>query len=287
VFQRSWDDDEAALHGRGGQRQDGVDIYGHDRKGRVVGVQCKRRSLFDKDNTPCVEDALSEKLLRHEAEAAEKFTPELEAFVLATTLPRDVHLQKIARKVSKERKDAGKFGVTIWFWTDTLDVLNRNGELLRWYFKHLVHPAARVDPDKLILGVLESAFTRPAFTTRMHVENGGGDFLKAMADTQQALNTGLLVTRDGEVVERAPNFRRLSNPDWVKRLTGVGRLVQESRDEYTRAEKAGEIWHEGYLAVAPDVADRLNRLRGQALLELNAVLREAGMAPVASPLIDV
>jgi hypothetical protein len=286
VFRRVWDDDDTQLHGRSGQRQNGVDIFGHDRKRRHMGAQCKRRSLFNRDGTPAIEDALSKETVKKDVEAADNFTPQLEAFVLATTLPRDTHLQKIARELTEERQNDGKFGVTIWSWTDTLDVLNRNGELLRWYFAHLVHPAARIDLDRVTLGVIQSAFSRPAFTTRMHVENGGDDFLQALIGTQQALNTGLLMTRDGTVVERAPPIKRLTNPDWVKRLKRVGNLIQQARDEYTRAVASGQIRDEGFLAVDHAVADRLNDLRAKALRALNTVLEEAGMDSVDSPLLS-
>ena len=44
VYSRIWRDPHAQRHGRTGQPQHGVDIYGrpHGLAGRYVGVQCKR-----------------------------------------------------------------------------------------------------------------------------------------------------------------------------------------------------------------------------------------------------
>lgn len=52
VFREVWKDPHAELHGRSGQEQQGVDIFGHDRtRGSWIpcGVQCKRRRRADAD----------------------------------------------------------------------------------------------------------------------------------------------------------------------------------------------------------------------------------------------
>lgn len=224
--------------------------------------------------------------VKKEIEKAEKFAPSLDAFIVATTLPRDTNLQALARHLTAERKKLGKFGVKLWLWEDTEDVANRHGELLRWYYAEVVGPNdSRIDPDQLILGMLKTAFSRPAFTTPMHVENGGADFLQAIIDTQAAINTGRLVARDREVIERAPNVKRLSNARWRGEIGRVSRLLQKARDEYTRALQAGEIRDEGILCVDFEVALRINDLRADALCVLNSVLIEAKIEPVDSPLL--
>jgi hypothetical protein len=44
LFRREWDDTNAVRHGRQGQPQDGVDIYGgRNDHGHYAGIQCKAR----------------------------------------------------------------------------------------------------------------------------------------------------------------------------------------------------------------------------------------------------
>jgi hypothetical protein len=46
LFQEEWRDWHVVRHGREGQRQDGVDIYGRPNGADYSGVQCKGKKLF-------------------------------------------------------------------------------------------------------------------------------------------------------------------------------------------------------------------------------------------------
>src|ERR1700730_14661634 len=85
-------DPNTQMHGRTGQPQNGVDIWGYrgEDRARLVGVQCK---LSDDDIT-VVE-------LEAELEKAKGFEPAISEFILVTTAPRDGKIQKRARELTE------------------------------------------------------------------------------------------------------------------------------------------------------------------------------------------
>jgi hypothetical protein len=91
--------------------------------------------------------------IKEEIEKAEKFNPCLQMFYFATTLKRDVNLQKEIVNICKHRVDNKKFPVYILFWEDIFQDLVLNEAVLR---KH--YPQLFVFNDKLnnpnILGLL-------------------------------------------------------------------------------------------------------------------------------------
>ncbi|MEO6603623.1 MAG: restriction endonuclease [Polyangiaceae bacterium] len=106
-----WDDPNTQMHGRGGQEQAGVDIYGRPRTGGgFSAVQCKRKGNV-LDNAE-----ISERELREEVEKAKTFTPALTGeFILAFTGKRDAKIQAVARAIAEEHKPAGLFHVVVYF----------------------------------------------------------------------------------------------------------------------------------------------------------------------------
>lgn len=112
LFECIFGDPQTQTHGRGGQRQDGVDIYGRrdGGKGRLVGIQCKGR---DADYGGPV----TENELKKEVQKTEKFKPALEEFILITTAPDDKHIQENARLLEEELKRSGRdLSVAVWGW---------------------------------------------------------------------------------------------------------------------------------------------------------------------------
>lgn len=122
--------------GRQGQQQNGVDILYEDFSCRLTGVQCK-----------LVTD-LTIKQISAEVDEAEKFRPELEAYIVAASVPRDAPLQKLVYDLSAKRAASGKFRLGIWFWEDISFFLSRDPiELARHYpqlFGSSSHPVAPV-----------------------------------------------------------------------------------------------------------------------------------------------
>lgn len=115
LYQEVWGDPNAVRHGRTGQPQYGVDIYGHDRNRRFTGIQCKGKDAgFGAE--------LTERELRDEVEKAKAFRPPLDVFILATTAQPDVKIQQVARDLDQAHKTIGLFDVHVVAW-DTLQLL--------------------------------------------------------------------------------------------------------------------------------------------------------------------
>lgn len=110
VYSRIWKTTDAELNGRGGQAQAGVDVYGTNRvENLYTGVQCKGK---DADYG----GALTEAELRAEVKKALTFQPPLDAFIVLTTAPNDVAIQRVAREISLEHRKKGLFEVRVTGW---------------------------------------------------------------------------------------------------------------------------------------------------------------------------
>lgn len=130
-------DPETKIHGRRGQAQNGVDVYGYDHKagtGELVAVQCK-----GKDNY--LERNVTEDELREEVRKAISFQPAISKFILATTGNRDANIQAFTRAVNAENVSAGRFTVSTWSWPDISEqVQNYPALLRRFYPENFVSP---------------------------------------------------------------------------------------------------------------------------------------------------
>jgi hypothetical protein len=122
-----WNDAGAKKNGRQGQPQNGVDIYGRPIYSSLfAGIQCK-------DKKGQLGSELGKEELEVECEKARKFTPELKAFTLATTAPRDVEIQKHSRLLS----DSGSFPFTVDVsaWDDIQSEIVYRPAILQHYYK--------------------------------------------------------------------------------------------------------------------------------------------------------
>jgi hypothetical protein len=127
-----WESPNFTRFGRVGQKQDGVDIYGYNNLGQLIGVQCKN-TLY----------SLKENIIDSEIVKAESFIPTLSDLYIATTASSDVHLQKYVMEVSRQRVANGKFGVGILFWSDIeQDLCKDKNEVARFYPQFLIPPAS-------------------------------------------------------------------------------------------------------------------------------------------------
>jgi hypothetical protein len=87
-------------HGRSGQRQRGVDIFGQLPNGSWAAIQCKRGKVWPPAR-------LSLKEVERDIAAARTFEPPLGLFVVATTMEADAKLQALARRVTQEHSREG------------------------------------------------------------------------------------------------------------------------------------------------------------------------------------
>ena len=117
-----WCDLYVVRNGRSGQKQHGVDIYGKPAylKGHgseTAGAQCKRTEVLTKED------------IKNEIEQATGFDPQLEEYLLLTTLKCDASLQEYVRTQDWEINR-----VEILFWEDLSLQLSGSDELLKKHF---------------------------------------------------------------------------------------------------------------------------------------------------------
>lgn len=98
------------VHGRPGQKQDGVDVYARFiDTSKWVGIQCKVRST----NKPFNKEELLSEVIQ-----AKKFNPNISEYYLYTTLSRDTATQKMEREINDELILNKGFKFQILFWED-------------------------------------------------------------------------------------------------------------------------------------------------------------------------
>ena len=191
VYRRLWRTSDAQLHGRTGQPQSGVDVYGTDRvEGRYVGVQCKGKDAN-------YGGVMTERELRNEVAKALTFQPPLDVFVLVTTAPNDAVIQAMARSITADHRATGAFEVQVTGWDTFRQYVTDFPEVLDKHFRDL----APVDP----MGFLAEAHGETR-STLMRLE------------TQIAMQTRLMASKDsGETGD--PLAQRITD---AARLTGEG-----------------------------------------------------------------
>ncbi len=79
-------------------------------------------------------------------------------------------------------------------------------------------PAQTVEQDVDLIKFYIQCLDRPAFQDQIRQEGRMEDFDSALKDTIVALNTGILRTRDGDILKEAEGKSSLQNPDWREKL---------------------------------------------------------------------
>jgi hypothetical protein len=148
LFRTIWKDPNSKLHGRSGQGQHGIDLYGEDRVGGtgLNGVQCKQHgsATFIKDKDLVME-------LRTEVEKAKGFKPPLQRFLFATTARRSATLDQEARDLTEQHKKEGLFAVAVLGWEDIENLLREHPDVLAWYLDERSRDHPRVGKGALAL----------------------------------------------------------------------------------------------------------------------------------------
>lgn len=128
LWSKLWNDANAQKHGRSGQAQQGVDVYGRPDQGpKWAGVQCKLKNQR-------ADGGLSLSELEDLIKEARRFEPPLGHFIIATTAPRDAHLQAAARRMDDCERQSGSFSVAVFSWDDIVSKLSGFPEILRKYY---------------------------------------------------------------------------------------------------------------------------------------------------------
>jgi hypothetical protein len=283
-----FNDPGAKNYGNQGSTQNGVDVYCQEYGGGdLIGIQCKRRGSFDAQGR-AFPGGLKVSDLAPAILEAKSFSQPLKRFILATTDSRKTDIQDEELRLNALQKQSGGFAFEVLFWEDYLGELHRHGELLKWYYQHILELKGVYSPDHQILYLFHVAFSRPAFTTPFLNEESGPHLVDALRDTETALNTGQLVDREmkGHIRSAPGGLTLIAEPAWQKAAEDALRLVREARSKYKVFKDAGDLIEvsTGVKALNPSVACELDRLRGDAIRSLNAALKSAELPEVISPL---
>lgn len=125
-------DPNTLMHGRQGQSQSGVDVYGtHLATRELYGIQCK-----GKDKHYGAE--VTEKELRAEMARALTFEPiHPQVFILATTAARDRKIQKLARQLTNDNCLTNKMVIYVYSWEDIVARIEMYPSIIEEFYPHL------------------------------------------------------------------------------------------------------------------------------------------------------
>lgn len=149
AYKAEWDSNDIKMHGRLGQAQYGVDVFGTRKSDKkFLGIQCK-----GKDNNfgiaPDIDEVISE------LKKAEEFLPKLDAYIFATTATRDAKLQRQVSELSRARESENQFSVEIIFWEDIELILQAHPSVTRFLYSEFIQSLS---------GTVGSTFGPPSIT---------------------------------------------------------------------------------------------------------------------------
>jgi hypothetical protein len=129
LFKRVWRDPLAQKHGRRGQAQHGVDVFGSldNASITICGVQCK-----GKDRHYGAKAEWQEVLA--ELAKAEHFVPALHQWIFATTAPSEGSLQRNAAELSVSRVARGQSAVTVLGWEEIVALMAEHPAVIDQFY---------------------------------------------------------------------------------------------------------------------------------------------------------
>ena len=157
-FKLRWMSPNLTKHGRQGQPQNGVDIYGEDNLAQFIGIQCKKYEI-----------ELTQKTIEEEINKAEKFKPDLKALYFATTAPSDTKTQSTIRLISAKRTASNKFPVGIFFWNDIVQDLANNEAIFAKHFPQLNIKGTNTQNGQKLIAILDLVYYGVNFNQSMHL----------------------------------------------------------------------------------------------------------------------
>ncbi|WP_429950074.1 hypothetical protein ACQYWY_00665 [Comamonas sediminis] len=217
-----WSNPNLTRHGRQGQKQQGVDIYGNDNLQRLVGVQCK--------NTI---SSLTTTLIDKEIKNAESFMPSLSSLFIATSADSDVALQSYVRKISDERHRENKFTVDIIFWDSILHDLSRDAKEVEKHYPQFFSSLAPINPENIkrdrdIAMINELLMFIDIDSTEHYLSYGPKyiemKFIEHITCFRGKINSDLFQLYDQYLTERLFN--------WLNKWQEIGSLVQSAPYNY-------------------------------------------------------
>lgn len=119
LFREIWQDPHAQEFGRQGQKQDGIDIIG-----------CRASNNKYEAVQATIESPLTKTKIKKDYESSKIFEIKFDCFIIASTSPRDVELQKNALELSS----IGPYKCVIWFWEDIIEKLSECDNVRKKYY---------------------------------------------------------------------------------------------------------------------------------------------------------
>ena len=130
---------------------------------------------------------------------------------------------------------------------------------------------------------------RSAFRDQISQEGHMEDFDKAIEHTIIAFNTGILRTRDGEVLKQAEGKAAIQNPDWRDKLFTIVDILTAIRRRLKIAEKEQAFFQRDdscdgfYYFHDHELEEWFDRSREEVLKIMSSICREAGLHELHFP----
>lgn len=278
----------ATKYGNQGAAQNGVDVFCRSGVDNArIGIQCKRSGKTDALGR-MKPGGLTVAELSKEVLNAESYPNGLDHYIIATTLSRKTKLQDEAERLSSINLIANKFSVQIWFWEDFIAALHRSAEMLNYYYSNVLQLKGMYSVDHQILQLIQMAFSRPAFNVRLCNEDTGTGLQDALRDTETALNVGHLQDRmtKHSIFVAPGGLSMITNSVWKNHAKAALQLIKEVRAEMRDAIKDERLLLTPNRIIVTDgqTAANIDKLRKNAIDEINQALRSAGIAEVETDL---
>jgi hypothetical protein len=283
-----WKQEGWQSYGRPGQDQAGIDLFGYDEQRQFAAIQCKKRNLTNSSGRLLTNSLLTQKLFEADLAVADAVDdPKIKRLIFATTSSRDTNVQDTVRSINDRRKTEGKFLIEVWFWDDFQVYIERHIELMYWYYSDVLESVHKYDKNIHIFTMLRQAFTRPAFGREIHREESGSDFIQAIKNTMEAITTGKLYNRRGELIASSYDYRKITEPKWRDVVYKIHSNLNRIRDIYQDGLLAKSIKeHPTCLEVFDNsLSVQFNEIRRQCLADLNVILAELKLEKVNSELL--
>jgi hypothetical protein len=196
LFAAHWKDPAALMHGRTGQAQAGVDVYGvNSATGTLEGVQCKGKDGRYKHSVSTDE-------LRAEVQKALTFEPPLSRYYLVTSGAADVAVQKEARLITEEHAAEGKFSVQVFSWDHLLTMLKGHRKVAREHFRSLLVALSEIDAPAELIAICHQSFQNAGLFGNVDPVAAADGFHQVLMDASPFYEGGVLDARGALALQR-------------------------------------------------------------------------------------
>ena len=150
-------------------------------------------------------------------------------------------------------------------------------------------PAQSVTQDVELIKFYVQCLDRPAFRDQISQEGHMEDFDKAIESTIIAFNTGILRTRDGDILKQAEGKAAVQNPDWRGKLFTIVDILTAIRRRLKIAEREQAYFQRDdscngfYYFRDHGLEEWFDRSREEVLKIMSSICKEAGLHELYFP----